>query len=899
MKLGEQIRKNIAYYARYYKLVATAVLITVAVITGSLAVGDSVRATLIKRVTERLGDTETIIFSRHSFIDEQLGERLSSVSNATVRGMLLTNGFVSQNGKLIPVFVWGTDEYSIPEGSTKLNDALMQELGQPTLDALVLRLPATGLIPSGSLFVTDTYTTSMRLSYAGVVPVAEGGNISMKNEQQLPLNIFVNRKELAEVMKTSGKINLLLSDKPITTEQLQSAWNVRMSGLSVAQRDSFTEITSDRVFLQNEVVRTLYSDNHSPNRLFSYLANTIKYDNKAIPYSFVTALDRYQGEPLQSDEIILSDYTAMRLRAKVGDNVRMSYFVSEDLKTLKTDSLLLRVKLVVPLSELRADTTLSADFPGLSDVKRCTEWDSDLPIDMSLITDEDERYWERYRSTPKALVAYAAVSADWSNAYGSATALRVANLTPNLSGLQPEMFGIIEIDSPREFGLFAAKHGVDFSGLFLALGCFIIFSALLLMSIPLSEMLYQRRHEITLLKAIGYTRQRIAKMLWREAAPIVLVSSIGGVITGLLYTAIIMWLLGNLWQGATHTDGFSLSPNLITPVIGLVIGIGLSLLMLRSAIHRNLKERPQPLIAHQTTKKQRIIAIISTVLTLFLIGVNLFFLRSVTLFVAVGVLLLATATFWGDYIVCRNGTSAICRFRPNKLVWNTLFAGRKQNLRSFLSLAIGVFIVFSVGLNRQGFADSMQLRTGTGGYSLWCESTVPIYHNMATPDGREKLSLTDLSDAEIVQCLRYSADEASCLNLNKVTTPTILGIDMNALSASDFQVTKHIFSDTREDFFRQMQQKQGAVYPALVDETVLMWSLGKTLGDTLYYESDHGQRIAVRLVGLLANSVFQGNILIDRRLFGEIWPETTGSEVFLLKLKESEQTEAKALLEQT
>ena len=61
MNIRWLLHRNIRYFARYYRLVAMAVVITVAVIVGSLVVGDSVRMTLVRRVTERLGNTETII----------------------------------------------------------------------------------------------------------------------------------------------------------------------------------------------------------------------------------------------------------------------------------------------------------------------------------------------------------------------------------------------------------------------------------------------------------------------------------------------------------------------------------------------------------------------------------------------------------------------------------------------------------------------------------------------------------------------------------------------------------------------------------------------------------------------------------------------------------------------
>ena len=46
MNIRWLLHRNIRYFARYYRLVAMAVVITVAVIVGSLVVGDSVRMTL-------------------------------------------------------------------------------------------------------------------------------------------------------------------------------------------------------------------------------------------------------------------------------------------------------------------------------------------------------------------------------------------------------------------------------------------------------------------------------------------------------------------------------------------------------------------------------------------------------------------------------------------------------------------------------------------------------------------------------------------------------------------------------------------------------------------------------------------------------------------------------------
>ena len=887
------LQKNIAYYKRYYKLIAFATIVTIAVIVGSLTVGNSVRTTLTKRVTERLGNTETIVFSRNSFVEKEI---LNNSLLGNARGILLSNGFVSVSGKLLPIMVWGVDDLEIPAGSAKVNPALFDELQLNIGDDIVLRLPATGLVPSGSLFVTDNYTTSLRLSLNGKVEVAESGNLNLKNEQTIPLNLFVNYTELTTALEIENKVNLILSPKHISTEDFNTIWEYQFSGMAMQITKHGAEITSDRIFIQAAAAEAICRNNPRAGRLFSYLVNSIETKNNAIPYSFATAVEGC----LENDEIILSDYAANRLPAKIGDTLMLTYYTSQDLKTLSTDTLKCCVKEIVPLALLHADSTLSANFPGLSNVESCTDWSSDLPINMKLITQEDEDYWERYRNTPKAIVAYRAVADGWGNAYGNATAIRFDTTEVNMTGLTSEMFGI-QLIYPKEMGMYAAKNGVDFSSLFLALGFFIILSAMLLMLVPLSEMLEQRKNETLLLSAIGYPSKRIIRLYWKESLPIVLFSSLVGVLAGLLYTLVVVWLLGNVWKGATHTDGFALYPNITTMLICLLSGVIISLLLIQYTLTRSLKSirRKTKTRTHSLSGKL-IFAIISTILIIALICVNVATMQSSTLFIVVGILVLLAFALWGDYWICRNGSPLSEKsFDTYKRLWASIFADRKQAMLSFFTLAMGVFIVFSVGLNRKGFADSSQLKTGTGGYALWCESSVPIYHNITTSQGREKLALQNLPDStEVVQFLRYSADDASCLNLNKVINPSVLGVDMKMLKNSDFRITQSLYDCEQDEVFEKIKSKTDALYPVLVDETVLTWGLMLKLGDTLFYEGENGKQIAVLLAGTLSNSIFQGNILMDKQLFSEIWSDITGSEIALLKIPEHEISTTQTLLSQ-
>lgn len=893
MNFNKLTSKNIFYHIRFYKLIALATLITVTVIVGSLAIGESVRSTLVKRVGERLGDTKTIIFSRNSFLENSIVSK--PLFEGKARGILMSNGFISDAGRLIPVMVWGVDDKEIAAGEAKINRALHSELSSEKGD-LVLRLPATGLVPSGSLFVTDNYTTSARLHRSGIIETADGGNLNLKNEQIIPCNVFVNRTELASILQVENKINLILYNQIVSGDDLAEIWNPELSGVQISDKETFAEITSDRVFLQEAFVQTIYDKHSGANRLFSYMVNSIEVNNNAIPYSFVTASDQYEGKTLQDDEIILSDYSAKRLHASLNDTITMTYFISENLKTLTTDTFRGRVAQIVPLSKIIEDKTLSADFPGLSNVEKCTDWDSDLPINMDLITKEDEDYWELYKTAPKAIIPYTAISKKWGNVYGNATAVRISDFDHDLSGLNPAMFGV-QIIHPQEEALAAARNGVDFSSLFLSLGFFIILSAILLMLVPLSEMIALRRKEITLYRALGFPEKRIIRLLWNESAPVVFVASIVGVVVGILYTTLMLNLLGNVWKGATHTSGFNVTFDVVTILAGMFAGCGLALILLRIFIARSLKVSVQTPKARKNPLRRKFVwAVVSTVITGLLIFPAIF--SAVAFFTLIGLFLIVTAVLWVDYTVTYYGSAKTKQLSRRRLIWANLYAAKKRTLLSFVALTAGVYLVFSVGLNRQGLGDDSQIASGTGGYSLWCESSVPVYHNMNTKQGREKLALSDLpEDTRILQILRYDANDASCLNLNKVTSPTVLGIDMDTFQTADFKITRSIYPN-ETPVFDALQMLNDSVYPALIDETVLMWSLMKNLGDTIIYENGNGRKIYLQLAGTLSNSIFQGSILIDKKLFSEIWNEITGSEIALFKLKKTDEEPTKKYLSQ-
>ena len=858
MRSRELATGSIRYYRRFWRLIAIACAVAAGVIAGSLIVGDSVRHSLEKRTLDRLGDARTVIVSQNGYLDAAFAKAVPSG-----QGMLYSDGFVSADGRLIPVCVWGTD--SVEPGSVKINTTLGREIGAGKGSTVVLRLPRNGLVPSGSLFVTEEYTLGLRLSCTDVLSASQGGNLSLRVAQVLPFNVFVSRSELCENLETGDKISMVFSSRELDQGILDSAFKPEYAGLSVRLApDGRSELVSDAVFLQEDVIEAFRERDAKPDRLFSYLANSITCGDAFVPYSFVTAEDYYRGESIPEDQIYLSDYTAARLGARIGDAITVSYYISPGMKQLQTDSVTLRVGKIIPLDDILADPGLSASYPGLTEAQRCSDWDSDLPLDMSLISQSDELYWEHYRSAPKAILPYSAVASSWKNPYGAATALRLEG-DADLELLSASPCGVSMIH-PLESGLAAARGGVDFGGLFLALGCFIITAALLLILNPLKEMLQKRRGEMDVLESVGVKPAAIRKMLTREAAPVLGIASLAGVAAGLLYAFLVLFLLGNLWKGATHTDGFVVYPRPVTLIVGLLAGLALALITVILTLRRSMRGSRKA--ARQANPSRiKVWAIVCTALMILLPFLSKP-LGAVVSFVLTGCLWVAAGTLWFCFYILKKPSNDVSR---SGLVRESLYYSRSGAILSFITLSLGVFIVFAVGLNRQDYTDASKRTALTGGYGWWCETSVPVYYDLSTPQGRNHLSLGTLSpQAEILQFLRAEGDDASCLNLNKVETPAILAADMDVF-LKDFPS-----GEITAEYMRSAPV-------ALVDETVLLWGMAKQVGDTLRYSDSRGNPVDIVICGTLPNTVFQGNIVMDRSVFQRFWPQSTGSEVFLLR----------------
>src|SRR5262249_49477355 len=100
-------------------------------------------------------------------------------------------------------------------------------------------------------------------------------------------------------------------------------------------------------------------------------------------------------------------------------------------------------------------------------------------------------------------------------------------------------------------------------------------------------------------------------------------------------------------------------------------------------------------------------------------------------------------------------------------------------------LATGAFLIAAIGVFRlDANQDAFKAGSGTGGFALIGQSTLPIVQNLNTAEGRPAFALNPetLQSTHIVPFRVHDGDEASCLNLDKAQKPRLLGVKPELLA---------------------------------------------------------------------------------------------------------------------
>src|SRR5262249_9858425 len=188
-----------------------------------------------------------------------------------------------------------------------------------------------------------------------------------------------------------------------------------------------------------------------------------------------------------------------------------------------------------------------------------------FPIDLSRVRPADERYWDEYRTTPKAFIPYARGRELWQSRYGAMTSIRLAlrtqaDMTVALTAigdelraaLPPAALGVTTYPA-RTAALNASRGATDFGEYFTYFSLFLVVSALLLVVLFFKLGIEQRLRQIGILRATGYTISSIRRLLLSEGIVLAIVGAIVGAAGAVLYGRAIVHALTTWWVGAVGT----------------------------------------------------------------------------------------------------------------------------------------------------------------------------------------------------------------------------------------------------------------------------------------------------------------------------------------------------------
>ena len=626
-----------------------------AVITGSLLTGGSVKESLKKSSSVRLGNTGILISSGLRFIDSNLVQRMRDSSGIACTGILETNGYSqnlnSQKGSFnTHIYGIGNDFFvfngykaiSIDSGEVAVNKRLADYLGIKTGDDIILKFSGISDIPADAPFAPGEDAGKSVVKRVGSILDSDlTGDFSLSISQIAPMNVFMNLQDIQNENARSVKINRLLikRENNNTVESVSVALknNLKATDIGLHLRSIKTtgeyELISDRIFIDQAVLHEIGKQLPSSAPVITYLANRINKGSSSTPYSFVSALPAsLYPENSTGKGMIINRWTAQDLSANIGDTVKMYWYAPDSLNKLIENSNDFIIEQIVDIKGIWSDSLLMPDFPGISGKESCSDWDAGVPIKMNVIRTKDEEYWNKYRGTPKAFISYETGSALWGNNFGPATSIRFARgITANeienkLSGsLDPFKTGFTASDLSAE-SIDAANQSVDFGTLFLSLGFFLILSSLILLSFATTSYFDSKQGHIRTLFALGFKNRRITHILFLEAGILGLTGCLAGAFAGYFVDVIITGALNSVWNGAVQTDTLDAYFNLKPIVTGFLLTFLTIIIFMFIKISRYLKKlsnKERPIQKPPSAYNNLIFLIVSAVLTITLFTLSL------------------------------------------------------------------------------------------------------------------------------------------------------------------------------------------------------------------------------------------------------------------------------------
>lgn len=641
-------RLALSFFLKKKRLTALTIvglIVGSAIITGSLAVGDSLKSSVVDEVYANLGGVDEVVHSNGLF-DESIFSAVSgnstlagvtdaiaplvilkaSVRNAATGQFEAKVNIVGYDASLHAFGEFRKSDGSSLTGVPASGRAVINQQLAGRIDALAgATLAVTTQNPGfsiESIFSPLLGQASFSVVVDAVVADTGLGRFNLESAGGVPENIYVSLGYLQNMITASSRINtIVVSNKGDVREgvKLTSEAVDRLQAVLddvVGYRDmrldvsalGYVKIESENVFFDGRYASAVQSvaGAEAASQLTSYFVNSISFQSRKVPYSTVTGLDPisdYQfgpfvdnstGSPIvgamSDNEIIMTNYTAGRLGARVGDMVTLNYTVYDATYSAIYEKTNFTVAYVVNMVGKAADPNLMPPFPGISGKASCADWDPPWISGSKMrseMTWEDLYYWQTYGGTPKAYITLAEAQSLWSNDLGNLTTINVKGANPTqLAQQEGSRLNAtivagdagIDVSPAKQIGIQSAEGTQLLTETFLSFGMVVVISGIILEAALVAGVMEGRRREIALLKTLGTKRWQITQTFAFEGFLLSAISAAIGILVGLLVAFVCIWLTNTFWSNIVEGRTVSLYFTPETLVVGFVAGLLISFL---------------------------------------------------------------------------------------------------------------------------------------------------------------------------------------------------------------------------------------------------------------------------------------------------------------------------------
>lgn len=771
---------------------------------------------------------------------------------------------------------------------------------------------------------------SRRLESAADQISAEVGNLNAVLQKSLtPKDLELNLRAVADRGYLSAE-----SDRMILDDATASAVIDAADGLGLLTSKSI-------VYLSNEIWAT---DRATPDERFSMYSIMAGLDMQAdSPFGPLKLSDGSAVPELGDADIILSAWLAEDLRVSAGDSISAKWHEVGSHGELPEIEKSFTVKGIFAGDDiLTVDRNLTPSVEGVTDVEDFGDIRQPFEMDMKRLTERDDDYWKEHRATPKAFVSLKTAEALWNSRYGRYTSIRIAGSTGNAElseaqtqsmadrlafeipqRLQPADAGLLFLPVRQE-GLKAAVGANDFTQLFLGFSFFLILSAIILASLMFRLGIQQRINQMGVLSAVGWPDGRVRRLFITEGLLVCVAGAIIGAVAAVYFAKLMIYGLTTWWVGAVGTQFLLLDIQPLKLVIAGLISLALASIVIVLALKsfRSIGIRDQ--LAGNADAADHGVSgdrglwgklvtvcgfgsIVAAFAVPFLVILNLIpngeafgglTWQMVCFFVA-GFSCLIAGLFILSVILRSRATAETVDKIESSLRGLALANAARNPTRSLLTtalIAFAAFVIVAVGAGRRNpLSETPDVNSGNGGYSLVAESAQPVLFDLNSAEGRSQLSFRDAQTTQMKTATVYPfgmkpGDNASCVNLYQTRIPTMLGATQEFIARGGFrfadtpgenpwELLNEECADTNVDGIRSSVP----TIPVMGDMNTLMYSLKKGKGSTILYPTDDEPEFALKVVGMLDGSVFQGVLLMTDARLKQLDPNIAGARYFLVE----------------